>query len=41
MIGGINLELAGLVYLLVGIAFTAIPNEIAGLLRAVGLRSLR
>lgn len=36
-IGGIHLELAGVAYLVVGIALTSVPDEIAALIRAVGL----
>jgi hypothetical protein len=36
-IGGIHLELAGVAYLVVGIALASVPDESAGLLRALGL----
>jgi hypothetical protein len=37
IIGGIHLEIAGVIFLFVGIAFTAIPNWIAFWLKFVGL----
>jgi hypothetical protein len=37
VIGGIHLELGGLVYLLVGILFTSVPEEAASLLQKIGL----
>jgi hypothetical protein len=35
-IGGIHLELAGVAYLVVGIALTSVPDELAALVSAVG-----
>lgn len=37
VIGGIHLEVAGVVYLFIGITLAAVPEEMAWLLRAIGL----